>query len=141
MPLLRLTFQKANVFNVCLVISEIILSQRIRRHRRIPIGYTGNLFPEEAHRALECHVGNHALFARVLVRQDMHLAHSLMNEVESCLLVRTFQQLGDAVKLFQNLRSPSMRFSAVVILTCVSSSASLNPASRSYRSSRRLCRS
>ena len=31
----------------------------------------------------------------------MHLAHGLMDEVEACLLVRTFQQLGDAVKLFQ----------------------------------------
>ena len=41
----------------------------------------------------------------------------------------------------RSLRYPSMRFSAVVILAFVSSNASLNPASRSYRSSRRLCRS
>lgn len=84
-----------------LAISEAILIQRIGHHRRICISYAGNLFPEEAHEALEGHVGNHALLARVLVWQDMHLAHSLMDKVEARLLVRTFQQLGDAVKLFQ----------------------------------------
>lgn len=92
----------AEIVNVCLVISsEVILTQRIRRHRRICIGRTGNLFPEEAHWALECHVGNHVLLARVLVWQDVHLAYGLMDEVEVRLLVSAFQQLRNAVKLFQ----------------------------------------
>ena len=101
-----------------LAISEAILIQRIGHHRRICIGYAGNLFPEEAHGALEGQVGNHALLALVLVWQNVHLAHGLMDKVEASLLVRTFQQLGDVVKLFRSLRSSPMRFSAVVILAC-----------------------
>lgn len=135
-------YEEDTAFDVCRVISEIpVRIKRVGRHRRIPIRHAGNLLPEEAHQALERDALHHAFLARVPIRQNADLAHRLVHDVEARLLIRFLQKLGDAVKLVQQpaLANPALVGSGY--FSPVSSSASWKSASRSYRSSSRLCRS
>ena len=86
---------------MCLAISEAILTQRIGHHRRICIGYAGNLFPEEAHGHLKVTLATTRSLREFLSgRICTSLTASWIRPKRVCSSAPS-KQLGDAAKIFQ----------------------------------------